>query len=244
VIDGITVRSARQNAPAGFVNVSDALEVTATVRDGETAADQLQYTWTATSGAFTGSGARVSWRAPDSVQAPTVANLTLQVVERYGSNLEHRVNGSTSVTVHDSARELGDMARQFLIDFSSTATMRDWRLIMRNFSETACPASREYQDERDQVENHYTNYVMHGYDVGVATVALNFGGSCYAGLSGDACVSVPVRWDSTDRRTNDRRTTTGTDHLTAVFSAGESRWWLCSSRLQGTSTFGHRFYLR
>jgi hypothetical protein len=242
-IESITVRGTRPNQPPSFADVSESVDVSAVVRDEETAPDQLQYLWTSSFGSFSGTGARVSWQAPPDVQAPTLVTLTLEVIERYGTTFEHRVTRTASVAVHDSVREVGDMARQFLIDFSTTS-LQDWRAVMRNFKESACPSSREYEDERDQVENHYTNFRMHDYIVGVASVSRNFGGSCYAGLRGDACVSVPVMWDSTDIRTNDRRMTSGIDHLTAAYSTADSRWWLCSSRFEGASTFGHRFYIR
>ena len=243
IIESITVRGIRPNQPANLADVSETINVTAVVRDDETAVEQLQYNWTATAGSFAGSGARVTWQAPAEAATPTNVTLSLEVVERYGSSFEHRVSRTADVRLHNSIKEVGDMARQFLTDFSTTS-LKDWRTVMRNFKESACPPSSEFADERDQVENHYTNFTMHSYNVGAATVTRNFGGSCFAGLKGDACASVPVTWDSTDKRNNVRRTTRGTDHLTAAYSTTDSRWWLCSSRFTDSNSFGHSFYTR
>lgn len=242
-IESITVQGSRRNQPPNFSDLTESVGVAALVRDEETAVEQLEYIWRATSGSFSGTGARVTWQAPAEAATPAKVTLTLEVVERYGGSFEHRVSRTADVRLHNSTKEVADMARQFLIDFSTTS-LKDWRVIMRNFSESACPPSREYQDEREQVENHYTNFVMHAYEVGPAGVTFNFAGSCYQGVRGDACVSVPVTWESTDTRTNVRRVTRGVDHLTAAYSAADVRWWLCSSRFEGPPTLGHLFYSR
>ena len=88
---------------------------------------------------------------------------------------------------------------------------------------------------------------MHNYEIRPARVTIDFGGRCIDGpepLPGDACATVPVRWDSTDLQTNVRSTSQGTDYLTATFVPAENRWWLCSSRLGENATLGHRFYVR
>jgi hypothetical protein len=240
-IDAVTTQNSRLAGPSGYIDATDILTVSATVRDQETPVEQLQYNWTATLGSFTGTGSRVQWRAPVDA-APGRVTLTLEVVERYGSNLEHRVSRSTDIELHNAVKEVGDMARLFLTKFSTTSQYRNVQEIMENFSESACPDPGEVRQERDQVENHYSNFTMHNFTVGGATVTVNFGGTCFANLEGDACVAVPVTWDSTDKRNNRRAATSGIDHLTAVYSASASRWWLCSSRFQGSSSFGHSFY--
>jgi hypothetical protein len=241
-IDSVTTQVTRLTGPSSYIDASDTLTLTATVRDTETAVEQLQFNWSASvGGTFTGTGSRVQWKAPADAP-PGRATLTLEVVERYGQNLENRVTKSAEIDLRNAAKEVGDMARQFLTDFSNTS-LRDWREVMKNFSETACPDPREVQAEQRDVENHYTNFTMHDYTIGAASVTLNFGGSCLAS-AGDACVAVPVTWDSTDKRTNKRAVTTGIDHLAAVYSTASSRWWLCSSRFQSTSSLGHSFYSR
>jgi hypothetical protein len=245
VIDSIAVQGTRRNEPANFADLSEVVDVTAQVRDDETPVAQLQYNWTATAGTFTGTGSRVSWQAPASATTPAAVTLTLEIVERYGTNQEHRVSKTAAVDLHNSAREVADLAVRFLTEFSKPQTNKDSRDIMRDFKAAACPQPGEVDAERNDVENHYQNFVMHNYRVDSPIVTINFSGSCpYAFKLGDACAAVSVMWDSTFLRDSTRKTTTGVDHISAAFSTTDKRWWLCSSYLQGTSSLGHAFYTR
>jgi hypothetical protein len=216
--------------------------------DPETSLDELTYEWTASAGTFRGTGRSVTWTAPDAV--PANITISLKVTENYGHAgqpkiYKHEVSGSVVVRVHDSRREIGDMAWRFLDEFSKPQTNQDWRDIMRDFNAAACPQPGEPESERLDVVNHYTNFVMHNYSIGNPSVNVNFGSACpFRGKLGDACVAVPVLWDSTDKRTGSRFPTTGIDHLAAVYSSNDSRWWLCSSDFENFSTLGHSFYSR
>lgn len=225
-----------------MADLRETVDVAATVTDAETPVDQLTYQWTATAGTFSGTGRQVTWTAPDSASTPTTVTITLRVVETYGTNQSHQVTATQTVALHDSAAEVGRMSREFLIAFSTTS-IKDWQVVMKDFNRSACPVPSEYDDEKEQVENHYTNFTMHDFDVGGAGVTLAFGGTCAYGLPGDACVTVPVMWDSTGP--SGRSSTSGIDHLTAVYSTAGTRWWLCSSRYEvPTSAAGHAFYSR
>jgi hypothetical protein len=247
VITAIAVQGTRPLEPPDFADVGVPIAVSATVRDDETASDQLEYRWSASAGAFEGTGARVTWRPPETAaETPMDVTITLRVVERYGPGgiFQQEVTGTRSVSLHDSPRELGDMARRFLTEFSKPQTNRDVNDIMRDFNASACPRPSEVDAEREDVITHYTNFTMNAYDIGPASVQVNFKGRCVVGVSvleGDACISVPVRWDSTDRR-GVQASTSGIDHLTGVYTPAQKRWWLCSSRYQRTGTFGHLFY--
>ncbi len=246
-IDTITAQGRRTRQPARFADLRETIDVAATVRDSETSIDELVYQWSATAGTFTGSGRNVTWTAPESATTPGSVTITLKVIENYGhpgqaKNFSHEVTGTQTIALHDSAREVGDMSRQFLIDFSTTS-LKDWQVVMRNFNRAVCPRPSEYDDERVSVIDHYTNFTMHAFDVGPATVAINFGGSCSVPgdqLPGDACVTSRVMWDSTGPR--GRSSTRGIDYLSAVYAAADRRWWLCSSRYGADSTLGVRYY--
>lgn len=245
-IDGIAVQGRRERQPARFADLRETVDVTATVRDTETPLEELTYQWTATAGTFNGTGRSVTWTAPDAAATPAGVTLTLKVVENYGHpgqarTFSHEVSSSVTVALHDSVKEVGDMARQFLINFSTT-TIKDWQVVMRDFNQSVCPVPREVEDERRQVENHYTNFTMHRYEVGQAEVTVNFGGVCRYNLPGDACASARVMWDSTGP--DGPGSTQGTDYLTAVYSTQDLRWWLCSSRYDPFTSFGHSFYWR
>src|SRR4051794_38394710 len=85
VIDSITIQGTRPKEPAGFADMSESVDVTATVHDDETPADQLQYDWSATAGTFTGTGAKVTWTAPAELpgSASGTVTITLKVTEKY-----------------------------------------------------------------------------------------------------------------------------------------------------------------
>jgi hypothetical protein len=247
VITAVTVQGTKRNEPPAFSDVGETVAVSAVVTDAESNVDFLQYNWTATLGSFSGTGARVSWVAPATATTPVTVTITLEVVERFGTNQENRVSKTATLALHDNVKEVGEMAVRFLTEFSKPQTNKDLNDIMRDFKASVCPVPGEVTDEQTQVRNHYQNFFMNNYQVGAPRVTIDFGGTCIDGfgpLRGDACAAVPVMWDSTDLRSNVRGTTRGTDYLTAMFVAAENRWWLCSSRLPPTSTLGNPFYLR
>jgi hypothetical protein len=246
-IDGITAQGRRARQPARFADLRETIDVAATVRDAETPVADLVYQWSATAGSFSGSGRNLAWTAPDNATTPGSVTITLKVVENYGhpggpKSFSHEVSSTQTIALHDSVKEVGDMSRQFLIDFSTT-TLKDWQVVMRNFNRSVCPRPSEYDDERASVIDHYTNFTMHAFDVGPATVNINFGGSCSVPgdqLPGDACVSSRVMWNSTGP--GGTSSTRGTDYLSAVYAAADRRWWLCSSRYGADSTLGASYY--
>ena len=243
-ITSITVQGTRTGQPANFADVGDAIPVVATVTDVESNVDTLQYNWSATQGSFTGTGRSVSWVAPPVIDQRVSVTITLEVVERFGTNQENKVTRTATLSLHDSRKEVGDMSVRFLTEFSKPQTNQSWQDIMRDFKASACPDPGEVEGEREDVIRHYTNFTMHSYQISPAQVTIGFGGACFEGVKGDACVSVAVVWNSTDKRNGQRATTTGTDHLTASFSTPDDRWWLCSSRFRSPFTLGHPFYMR
>jgi len=237
VVDSITVQGSRPHEPANFADPGEAIAVTAKVHDDETAADQLQYAWTATVGTFSGTGATATWTAPATVATPATVTLSLKVNEKYGTGnaFEHSVDASATLSLHDSVKEVGDMSRQFLLDFSDT-NIKDVDLVMRNFNAAACPEPGRVSDERDDVIKNYTYYRMINYRVDQPTVKVGFGGICqtnHGPRKGDACAAVGVMWDSIDTRDNSRNPNFGTDFIEAAYAVTGARWWLCASDYLG-----------
>jgi hypothetical protein len=234
-ISGITVRGAAPNQPASFADLGEEVTVSATVQDSDTAADQLIYQWSAPGGTFSGMGASVKWRAPSS--AGTV-KLTLVVSD--GTP----VTGTVDVSVHDSVKEVGDLARLFLLDFSDSNKSAD--VVMRNFS-TSSRCVRERDAEFSQVSDNRVNYKIDSYNVGSATVNFSFGGApcSYAPRPGDACAAVPTVWNSTRLKDVDGgkkgepAVAQGTDYVTAVYE--QTQWLLCASYFKGVGTVGVHF---
>lgn len=247
VIETIIVQGSRPRQPANFADLGESIAVSAKVRDAETPVDQLVYAWTATAGMFSGSGANVTWQAPATAPValqglmPAAVTITLTVTEKFGHpggplSFEQSVWNTVSVALHDSVKEVGDMSRQFLLDFSDT-NIRDADYILRNFGTPAiCPEPGELAAEREDVIRHFTFYRMQNFNIGAPVVTVNFGGLCpvpNGARKGDACARVPVFWDSIDIRNNSRTPTAGTNIVAAAYSRKDSRWFLCASNYEG-----------
>lgn len=250
-ITAIVIQGSRPNEPPDFADLHETVSLSAQVSDPETAADQLEYQWTALAGTIVGEGPNVSWQAPDASETtPVAVAIELRVIERYGQDniFQHEAMATRTLSLHDSVREVGDMARRFLTEFSKPNPSDDWREIMIDFDLAGgtCADPGAIEEEKGQVITHYTNFVMHNYEIDPATVNVNFGSHCaLRNRAGDACTGVPVFWDSTDKRTGKRAQTQGIDRLAAAYSKTASRWWLCSSDLVETEgSLGHSIYAR
>jgi hypothetical protein len=235
VIDAVSVHGNRAQEPANFADAGESVSVVAKVHDEETAVDQLQYTWTATAGTFSGTGTSVTWTAPSSVDAPGDVTIHLKVTEKYGTAgaFEHSVEGSTTLSMHDSPREVAGMARQFLLDFSDSSVPVD--VVMRNFDMTCGPAI----DERDQVARNRATFHIERYNIGSATATVPFGNAfCPVPPGriqrGDACSAVPSHWESTVLSSRHKQIADGVDYVSAYYHADLKAWKLCDSQFPGT----------
>ena len=247
VIVSITVQGRRANQPARMADLRETVDVSATVTDAETAVEQLTYQWTASVGTFNGTGRQVTWTAPDSASTPSTVTITLRVVENYGAGLSHQVTATQTVALHESSKEVGDMAVRFLTEFSKPQTNQDWQDIMRDFKAAACPQPGLVDDEKDDVIDHYTNYEMLTYSIQNPAVSVGFGEGCaFRNRPGDACAVVAVSWHSRQiGNASPEDPTSGLDHIAAAYSPADSRWWLCSSDYEPATTSGARgFYAR
>jgi IPT/TIG domain len=243
VIGLISARGTQPNEPAQFADLDEAIDVTAVVTDAETSAALLTYEWSSNAGGtFTGNGASVKWRAPLSPPLiPFTATLTLTVIERYASvdssglpiTQENRVSKSITVSVHDSRNEVGDMARQFLLDFSDS-NIKDVAYILRNFTDDVPTCDNTKNSEATEVADNRKNFRIIASSVGSANVAFRFQGICpIQNTYGDACAFVPVDWQSIKLATNSPEHVRGTDQVAAVYLPAQARWRLCSSFFDG-----------
>ena len=210
--------------------------ITAVVTDAETPVSQLTFDWQAEAGTFEGQGTSVRWRAPRDRATPHDYVITLTVVERYAGG-EHRVTATgPKIRVHDSPKEVADLSIAFLTDFSTPAVAPEEAV--RHFSDSC----RGKAEELGDVQNNRANFEITSYTFGSPAVTINYGGSCnlpHGARPADACVRVPVRWTSTVKATGRTEVTSGTSVLTAVYR--ETRWWLCDSQFEGSSTTTLRF---
>jgi hypothetical protein len=246
IVSGISSRSPRRNAPGAFADLDEAITVTATVTDAETPADQLLYEWTADAGTFSGTGREVTWRAPTQASTPAEVRLNLVAVETYQTvnaqglpvTAEHRVPGSLTVRLHASAKEVRDLAVEFLTDFSQQRLSPEQ--VVRNFSDSCRGKGEELSD----VRNNQREFTITGFTVDPnPPVEIDFGGVCRdRGRTGDACTYVNVRWESIEKEDGRRWVTVGVDQVNAIYE--NSRWRLCDSDFFGTVTANGRPTLR
>ncbi len=122
VISSLKIQSAQPNAPADFADLNESVPVTAIVTDAETPLSQLTLEWSADLGTVTGTGLSVLWRMPAAATTPRAATITLKVVEALGGSAgTQSVSAKATLSLHDSAKEIGTISRQFLLDFSDSS---------------------------------------------------------------------------------------------------------------------------
>ena len=205
---------------------------TATVRDAETPVGQLIFEWAADAGTFNGAGSSISWRPPDNATTPADFVIRLTVREQYGTapaggqRPEHRVTAnSNAVRVHNSVKELGDMAMRFLNDFANSQVSAD--TCVRDFS-NSCPGKAV---ERSQIQDNRRDYDVLSFSLrlreavpssdkmsGRMRVNCAFTSrvkACVPGTSVPNCTVGAIEHVEGDCNT------------TAVYEQG--RWWLCDS---------------
>lgn len=267
-ITSVTAQGTRANQPASMADLNEVINVSAFVVDPETNPETLTYEWTGT-GTFFGAGRAVTWRAPASAATPLDISLTVTVVERFIApdsqglprEQEHRISRNFTVRVHNSTKEISDLASEFLTLFSNSAVPPP--TVTSGFSTSTCAGSTA--QELADVEKNRCLYTINTYFVGPPATQVNFRGSCTIGRgntartrSADACSFVPVQWTSTvkpgalacpvqDFGPNGEPlvpgsvgTTAGTDMVTAVYEG--NRWRLChSDYLSSTSTMLGKF---
>ena len=126
------------------------------------------------------------------------------------------------INLHDSVKEIGNLAREFLLDFSDST--KPAAFVVRNFSKSPrCEGERDA--EFDQVEDNRRLYRITWSSVGDPKVNVQFASQpcSYVPRSGDACAVVPAIWDSvcvtTDPACRPGRSE-GIDHVTAVYRIG------------------------
>jgi hypothetical protein len=234
IIESIRVKGRRANQPANFADLSETIDVAATVHDNETPVAELEFQWTATAGTFEGTGASVAWIAPANAEAPVEVTLTLKLVEKYGHTggpkiYQQDASSSATVSLHNSAKEVGEMAKQFLLDFSDSS-IRDVGHIMRNFQ----PGCYGTADETQQVTENRRRFRIIESQVNEPATTIAFGGVCpFQRRPGDACSGVSVFWRSMDLELNATRADAGTDWLAAFYFPDQRRWRLCDSTFDG-----------
>jgi hypothetical protein len=232
-ITSIKVQGSGPREPAQYATLDETVNVTAAVTDAETPLAQLTYEWrSSVGGTFSGTGANVTWTAPRTATTPANATLSLVVTERDGANGIHSVTGTSIVSLHDSVKEVSDLAVEFLTDFSEQKPPDE---VMQHFT-TTCPGRAA---EMSDVLQHQQQVIVLSYEIGTPSTTVRFTGVCpFRNVLGDACAQVPVRWMSKQKSTGKILITQGIDQVTAILE--NNQWRLCASDFNGSTTDGLR----
>lgn len=245
-VSAITVQAPRPGQPPTLASIGDRMSMVASINDAETALSALTIEWSALPniGSFSGTGASVQWVAPSSTTSPQTVVLMLTVVEKYqepdSSGLpvqrEHRVQRTTTLKVHDTVKEVTDMAVDFLTLFSNSSLSPE--VVLHNFSKT-CDGGNGYGDEYNDVVKSRNERVILSYAITPPTVfEYEFGASNACSrrnqTPGDVCVEVPITWTDRAIGSTTVETVSGIDFVTGVYE--NAQWRLCHSRWTGSST--------
>jgi hypothetical protein len=230
-IANISVKGTGRNEPGGFADLDEQVNVAATVSDPETSVNDLTLEWSSEVGTINGSGPNVTWTAPHDAPTPHDYGITLTVTEKYQTTddnglpvtKENKTTRTVTVSLHNSRKEVGDMAYQFLTDFSQSGVSKS--TVLQNFA-SSCQGTT---DEGGDVDKNRTLWNIDTYRIGSPDVTIKFGGTCPFRSRGgvDACAQVYSEWHSTCRRTGKKANTHGIDQVTAIYQG--NRWWLCGS---------------
>jgi hypothetical protein len=245
VISSLTIQSSQSNAPADFADLNESVPVTAVVTDAETPVNQLTLEWSADLGTITGTGTSVLWRMPAAATTPRAATITLKVSEALGGSAgSQSTSAKATLSLHDSASEIGAMSRQFLLDFSDSSLTPSY--VVRNFYDGCSGKAAELSD----VTDNRTYYTIRSFTIGQPTsVSVAFKAGCVVPnrgtKAGDGCAIVQCEWHDTYKSTGEPGTTIGPDYLTLVYRT--NRWWLCNSDFPSgirTTPFGAAAFIR
>jgi hypothetical protein len=236
LITSMTVKGLRPREPEQFADLAETVQVSASISDAETPLSDLTLAWSADVGYYSGSGANVAWTEPPDLSTPATVMLRLTVTERYQTmdtsgapvTRENVVTGTTPVRLHNSVREVSDLALDFLYAFSRQLNP-DY--VLRNFTST-CPGT---SFERDDVVKQQRDHTVTAYTIGSPVVTVGFTGRCpFRNVIGDACTQIPASWTSIHKPTGRLGTRMGIDQVTAVLE--NDRWRLCASDWDETSS--------
>jgi hypothetical protein len=240
VIVSIAARGMKANEPLGFADAGEEITLTANVTDADSASDQLRFEWRADIGTISDAGAVVRWTAPADAPTPSPVNVSVTVSDNTGNS----ATNSTVVTIHNSVKEVGDLAREFLLDFSDSN--KPPAFVVRNFSKSPrCEAERD--EEFNQIDRNRHDYHIDSSEIRSATVNFQFGGHpcSYEPRAGDACAAVPSAWESTclpnavECKAGDKSRIRGVDYVTASYEGTE--WKLCASYFKSEGSLRSNF---
>lgn len=217
-------------ASASRAEVDSDVTLTATVRDAETPVAQLRYEWSADAGAFSGEGASVKWRVPKGAATPADYTIRLKVTETYGQanaaggSQQNTVNGTSPVIrLHDSPKELADLALGFLGDFANSSVSPS--TCVRNFSDS-CPGKA---DEKRDIESNREHFVILGSSLRLQNVRVGTSGTSADMSVACSFTSRIIKCEPGDAKCVVGSVGTGAGDCTLTGVYEQQQWRLCQS---------------
>lgn len=212
-------------SPSDRTEVDSDVTVTASVTDAETAVSNLQFTWSAPIGQFSGSGPVVKWRVPKgTTTTPVSITLRLDVTETYTQydatgkpfTATNKVSGSaTPILVHDSVKEISAMVVHFLVDLFGNSGVTPQACVVDFWD--GCAGKN--QELGEIVTNRQTRILISAQ----ATVS----SVTFDSTMTHAAVEAPCAFHDKDAVTGVPANPSGNCELTAQYHDG--RWWICVS---------------
>jgi hypothetical protein len=205
----------------------------ATVEDAETPVDKLTYAWSAPTGTFSGTGASVQWTPGADVPTPADITITLTVTETYTSGttqLQNTAQGTASVHLNDSPKELADLSLRFLGNFADSKV-----------SPETCVS--EFTTNCNGKKDEFDDITSNRHDFQVLSSTLRHTGIDPPSSKGKTTVHTfcaftsrvitqdPVSCSRADCPFNSVQSVKGDCFTTNVYEHG--RWWLCESHFNG-----------
>ncbi len=211
VVTSIFIKGTLPREPAQYATLGETVNITATVTDAETPVNQLTYEWSSSvGGTFGGNAATTTWTAPASLTGATPVNatLTLTVTERVDATRNNRVTATSIVDLHNSPKEVGDLALLFLEDFSKQLSAD---VVMRNFTATVLKRPRNGRRSRQTTRQTRSSATILGEPRRLChSAVLARSGMCEA-----MPVLRSVSWMARNKSTG-AVTNSGIDQVTAV----------------------------
>ena len=227
-------------APTLRVEAGQDVTITAVVEDAETPLNQLSYVWTANAGTFSGTGPVVTWRHAPGLTAGVDVVVTLTVIDKHKAvennvivDREYRVVGQAApFRVHDSAAEMKELARKFLLDLFGNSGIPPAGCLV-DFTDSGRCAQGKQAELEDITENRQLVVIKSGKIY--SQVFVSEGPNAARVISDAEFFSV---WNYSGQGGLER----GGFIVTGIYE--KNRWWLCESTYD--PTYGHgplsRFY--
>lgn len=212
------------------------ITLTATVEDAETPPANLTYAWTSDVGAFTGTGASVTWVAGQAATTPADVVLTLTVTERYTSGTtqaENKVTSTVAVRLNNSPRELRELALRFLGDFANSKVSPEQ--CVSEFSDTCASGKSDelFDVRRNRHDYEILSSSLRHTSLSIAPSRLTATVNTACSFTSRVITNQPQDPGCQTCKLGDVGTASGNCVTTHVYENG--RWWLCTSNYASTT---------